>query len=190
MLAARFARSFLNLASLIKPGARFRETHTVLLKMTTNRTGKKGDEILCTPDIVESMNELAAKSIAPLIGDSHKIHTLSVTCAHKAPLALGKRFDLTAAVTTVDQTEIEFHVLCLAQGGRPVVGDGTIRLKLFPRYSSSRPLPIDVTHIAARAANAPTTTFTCGSPRKGSRVAIASFSPDRLSDIFSDQRRT
>jgi predicted thioesterase len=137
MLAAGFARSFLNLAKLIKPGAQFRETCTVLLNMTTNRTGKKGDDIFCTPAMVQSMNDLAEGSVAPLIGDSHEIRTLAVTCAHKAPLGVGQKFDLTAAVTTVDQTEIEFHILCVAPGGRPVLGDGTIRLKLFPRYSSS-----------------------------------------------------
>jgi predicted thioesterase len=99
--------------------------------MTTNRTGKPGDEIFCTPMMIEHMNEIVSKNLTTLSKAEFDIRTLKIVCAHKAPLALGKSFTLKAKVEKVAPETAEFRVLCVATDNQKVIGDATITLKAF-----------------------------------------------------------
>jgi predicted thioesterase len=126
------SRSLTNLAKSLQPGQKFFDTQEILLHMTTNRTNKPGDEIFCTPMMIESMRTLTVKSVAPFCDNHCEPRLVEVSCAPKAALPLGARVTFSAEVTKVTPSDIEFHVLCHAEATQKVIGDATLILKTFP----------------------------------------------------------
>ena len=125
MLSCCSFRSFgANLKRLVSPGATFKETQTVLPHMTTNRTGKPGDDIFCTPMMIEQMYDIVLRNVAC------KARVKRVVCTHKAPLALGGSYVLEGEATDVNQDTATFRVVCKSVGAKPrVLGDATITIE-------------------------------------------------------------
>lgn len=124
MLASTFLRCATDLRRLVKLGSQFAETQRVLRHMTTNRTGKAGDDIFCTPMMIEQMNDIVLRNV------SAPARILRVQCTHKAPLALGELFLLEGEATEVSDSTATFHVLCTSVGANSrVLGDATMTIK-------------------------------------------------------------
>jgi predicted thioesterase len=100
--------------------------------MTTNRTKKPGDDIFCTPMMIESMRVLAVKSVLPFCDPQSELRLAEVSCSHKAPVFLGARIVLRAEVTKVAASDIEFRVLCHAEATKKLIGEAILALRLFP----------------------------------------------------------
>ena len=128
MLSSSF-HGFLRLGSGISPRIQFKEVQKVLPHMTTNRTGKPGDDIFCTPMMIEHMNDAVLRAARKNTAD--EIRILKVSCAHKAPLALGESFVLRGKANSVSGDTAEFHVLCSTVDEKKVLGDATITIKVF-----------------------------------------------------------
>ena len=125
MLSSCSFRSFAaNLKRLVSPGTTFKETQKVLPHMTTNRTGKPGDDIFCTPMMIEQMYDIVLRNVAC------KARVKRVVCTHKAPLALGGSYTLEGEATEVSETNATFRVVCTSLGANPrVLGDATITIE-------------------------------------------------------------
>lgn len=119
-----------NLAGKIAVGEIFRDTQKVLPHMTTNRTGKPGDDIFCTPLMIERMNGLALAHVSKLVPGSD-VRVVKVSYTHKAPLGLGEQFLLQGQTESVDSDEASVRVLCRTIDEKTVLGDATITLKIF-----------------------------------------------------------
>ena len=99
--------------------------------MTTNRTGKEGDDIFCTPMMIEHMNNSVIRNVSMYVKNG-EIRVSKVVCAHKAPLSLGESFELSGELKEVKDDSATFHVLCTTLGDKPkVLGDGTVTIKVF-----------------------------------------------------------
>lgn len=134
MLSTLRFRSFaVDLRKVLPDTMKFSETQKVLKHMTTNRTGKEGDCIFCTPMMIEHMDAIVLKNVAKII-PQHQIRISKVQCAHKAPLGLGESFVLDGTRTSLTEDTACFRVLCQTVDRKKVLGDATITIRVSENW--------------------------------------------------------
>ena len=118
-----------DLRKVFRPKSNFSALRTVSFDMTTNRTGKKGDEILSTPSF---LHEIITMLIS-IIDDKTPNYVIPlakhVQFKHKGPLKCGKDFTIEAQTNNIEKNSVSFGVKGISYDNR-VIGEGEILLEL------------------------------------------------------------
>lgn len=137
-ITASFARPFTNsfkwikakdidLTKIYSVGNTLHSQGFVTFDMTTNRSHIPGDEIICTPALVNKMNLLLLNSTNSQLPPNHASVTTQVICQHKAPLPMGEHYHITAKARKVAAENAEFDVV-LQNDNNQIIGEATIKI--------------------------------------------------------------
>ena len=107
----------------------FTEPRTVTFEMTTNRTGKVGDEILSTPSFLDEIINMLIKIINNKTPTDVIPLAKHVQFKHKGPLKCGKDFTIEAKPNEIEKNSVSFNVKGVSYDNR-VIGEGEILLEL------------------------------------------------------------
>ena len=103
--------------------------HKVTLDMTTNRTGKPGDDILATPALLGEMTTMLCSILDTMTPKRITPVTKHIQLKHRRPLKWGKDFKIQAQAAEVDKHSVTFNVKGISDSDE-VIGEGKILLEI------------------------------------------------------------
>ena len=135
-MLSSFARNWhvpknIDLRKLLDPSRSYSKTCEVRLDMTTNRTGKKGDDILCTPGLIDEMGLLACGAVNSATGKSFSSVTKKIYVRHKRPLKYRKEFELTAVPKEIKPTTAVFNIKGIDKENGIEIGCGEVTVEVI-----------------------------------------------------------
>lgn len=122
-----------NLTDFLKVGQGWDKAQIVTKEMTTNRTGKQGDDILSTPSMICSMNEMSCNIIDDIIPLGHISLVSKLSCKHQAPLGLGKRMNIHLSLKEVSQNHATFDAMVTPEGKPNILGKAEISISVVSK---------------------------------------------------------
>jgi len=95
----------------LSPGQIGEINEEVTAEMTTNRTGKPGDDVLSTPSLLDLMELCCMEASDRFLPEGHTTVGYAVDgMRHMAPTAIGKTVTLRSELTEVDRNRLTYSI--------------------------------------------------------------------------------
>ncbi|EAY07594.1 hypothetical protein TVAG_334060 [Trichomonas vaginalis G3] len=125
-----FFSKAIDLSKYVQLNKIFKTEVETVIGLTVNRTGKKGNDVLSTPGMLDEMDNFVinvSNSFLPR-GNASKVRSIKLT--HKKPLMHGQKFTLeTSAIKTTDRF-IDFSIKAINPLKNEVIGDALIQVEV------------------------------------------------------------
>ncbi|MBM04050.1 MAG: hypothetical protein CL766_04600 [Chloroflexi bacterium] len=84
---------------------------TVTIEMTINRTGKEGDEVLSTPQLLNLMEQACIQLSDPLLNDGYTTVGYAVDgLRHIGPAKIGQKVSIKSELINIDNNKLSYNI--------------------------------------------------------------------------------
>ncbi|MFL2764299.1 MAG: thioesterase family protein [Dehalococcoidia bacterium] len=84
---------------------------TITIEMTINRTGKEGDEVLSTPQLLNLMEQACIQLTDPLLNDGYTTVGYAVDgLRHIGPAKTGQKVSIRSELINIDNNKLSYNI--------------------------------------------------------------------------------